>query len=84
MRYRVEYLTETTEEASVCHVTDAEGDLDSVEFMARVRGADAAVQYGASGFQIRDVANKDRIVALQTFDSPLERFWPVAGDKVIH
>lgn len=84
MRYRVEYLTETTEETSVCHVTDAEGNLDSVEFWARVRGADAAVQHGASGFQIRDVGNSNQIVALQTFDDPLERFWPVAGDKVIH
>ena len=84
MRYRVEYLTETTEEASVCHVTDAEGDLDSVEFMARVRGADAAVQYGANGFQIRDVANKDEIVVLQTFDNPLERFWPLSCKKVVH
>lgn len=84
MRYRVEYLTETTEESSVCHVTDAEGDLDSVEFMARVRGADAAAQFGASGFQIRDVANRNQIVALQTFDDPLERFWPAAGEKVIH
>jgi hypothetical protein len=84
MRYRVEYLTETTEEGSVCHVTDAEGDLDSVEFMARLRGADAAALFGASGFQIRDVDNRDRIVALQTFDNPLERFWPLGGEKVVH
>lgn len=84
MRYRVEYLTETTEEHSVCHVTDAEGDLSSVEFLARVRGADAAAQFGANGFQIRDVENHNQIVALQTFDDPLERFWPVSGDKVVH
>ena len=84
MRYRVEYLTATTEDASVCHVTDAEGDLDSIEFMARVRGADAAVQYGASGFQIRDVDNRNQIVALQTFDNPLERFWPLTGEKIVH
>jgi hypothetical protein len=84
MRYRVEYLTETTEETSVCHATDAEGDLGSVEFMARIHGADAATQFGASGFQIRDVDNRNAIVALQTFDSPLERFWPLAANKVVH
>ena len=84
MRYRVEYLIETSEQHSVCYVTDAEGDLDSVEFLARVSAADAAAQYGARGFQIRDVANNDRIVALQPFDNPLERLWPASGDKVIH
>ena len=84
MRYRVEYLTETTEELSVCHVTDAEGDLDSVAFMARLRSAAAAAEFGASGFQIRDIGNHDQIVALQTFANPLERFWPDTGDKVIH
>jgi hypothetical protein len=80
VRYRVEYLTEVTEGTSVCHAVDAEGDLDSVEFMARVRGA----QYGASGFQIRDVQNRNAIVALQTFEAPLERFWPLSGKKIIH
>ena len=43
-----------------------------------------AVPFGANGFQIGDVDNKDRIVALQTFDKPLERFWALSGEQIVH
>lgn len=82
MRYRVEFLVETTEEESVCHSLDAEGHLDGVELLAFARSGEVKIKYGAAGFQIRDLNDNDRIVALETFDDPLGRFFP--GDHVIH
>lgn len=84
MRYRVEYLTETTEEESVCHVVHSARALDVVEAMARVDVETLTLRYGATGFQIRDLANDGTIVALETFDRPLWRFWPDADRKVVH
>lgn len=82
MRYRVEFLIETTEEDSVCHTLDAEGHLDGVELLAFARSVEMKTKHGAEGFQIRDLSNNDCIVALETFDNPLTRFAP--GDHVIH
>ncbi|MEZ6023854.1 MAG: hypothetical protein R3C16_10690 [Hyphomonadaceae bacterium] len=84
MRYQVEYLRETTEEYSVCHVMQADGDLDGVEAKARIAGQKMALRFGADGFQIRDLSANGRIVVLETFDDPLSRFWPDTGHKVIH
>lgn len=84
MRYRVEYLRETTEEHSVCHCTVHSGNLDAVEATARIRGASLMLRFGADGFQIRDLGDNDRIVVLESFANPLWRFWPNPGDKVVH
>ena len=82
MRYRVEFLVETTEEDSVCHSIVADGHLDGVELLAFARSGEVKLKYGAEGFQIRDLNDNDRIVALETFANPLCRFTP--GDHVVH
>lgn len=82
MRYRVEYLTETTEEDTVCVSIDAHCDLATAAWFARARGADARKRYKAEGFQIRDLDDAGRIVALETFDDPLSRLR--TGDEVVH
>lgn len=83
MRYRVEYLVETTEEETVCLSRDAEGDLEAVEWQARLGGVEAR-RHGAGGFQIRDLKDQGRIVALETFDDPLAAFTPHPHRHVIH
>jgi hypothetical protein len=82
VRYRVEYLTETTEEETVCVSIDADCDLATAEWFARARGVDARKRHNADGFQIRDLDDAGRIVALETFEEPLSRFR--TGDEVIH
>ena len=82
MRYRVEYLTETTEEETVCVSIDANCDLATAEWFARARGADARKRHRAEGFQIRDLDDAGRIVALETFNDPLSRLR--TGDEIIH
>jgi hypothetical protein len=82
VRYRVEYLTETTEEETVCVSIDAECDLATAAWFARARGVDARKRYNAEGFQIRDLTDDGRIVALETFSDPLSRLR--AGDEIIH
>jgi hypothetical protein len=82
VRYRVEYLTETTEEETVCVSIDANCDLATAEWFARARGADARKRHRAEGFQIRDLDDAGRIVALETFNDPLSRLR--TGDEIIH
>jgi len=82
MRYRVEYLMETAEEDTVCVSIDAECDLVTAAWFARARGADARKRYNAEGFQIRDLDDAGRIVALEIFNEPLGRLR--AGDEVVH
>jgi hypothetical protein len=84
MRYRVEYLVETTDETSVCDSVDMSGELEVVELKAIVGGATARRAHRASGFQIRDLHNGGVVVALETFDDPLSRSWPHAGHEVVH
>jgi hypothetical protein len=74
LRYRVEFLTETTQEESVCSTLAAGHDLTTAEWCARVRGAEARLRFNAGGFQIRDLEDKGRIVALESFDDPIRRF----------
>jgi hypothetical protein len=82
MRYLIEYLT--TQAHAVCHAMPTDGDLARVEAEARVAGPGAAMQYGANGFQIRDLSEGGRIVVLSTFEDPLWRFCPDASQKVVH
>ncbi len=84
MRYRIEYLRESTEEESVCLRKDVRGDLDMASWQARMGGADARLRHCADGFQIRDLTDAGRIVALETFDNPLSYFAPHARDQVVH
>ncbi len=82
MRYRVEYLTETTDVGTVCIAIEAACDRVAAEWLARARGADARRRYNAEGFQIRDLSDAGRIVTLEWFDAPLGRLR--TGDEVIH
>lgn len=84
MRYRIEYLVETTDEYSVCQSGEIDGDLDGVELQARLSSATMRQAYRAGGFQIRDLADDGRIVALESFDDPLAAYWPDAGDQIVH
>lgn len=84
MRYRIEYLVETTDEHSVCQSGDIEGDLYRAELQARLNGERMRKALQVGGFQIRDLNDGGRIVALETFDDPLAAFWPDAGNHIIH
>ncbi len=84
MRYRIEFLTETTDEHSVCQSGDIEGDLLRAEMQARMQGQRMREALQADGFQIRDLNDGGRIVALESFDDPLTAFWPDSGNHVIH
>jgi hypothetical protein len=72
MRYRIEYLEESTDEDSVCHsLLAARGDLDCAR-LEGWRGLGAATRhFHANGFQVREVGGERVIVAIETFDLPL-------------
>lgn len=71
--FRIEYLTETTEEESVCHVITARTvTLGAAGRVAFEGFAVARERFGAGGFQIRDMSTEEgAIVALETIDAPL-------------
>jgi hypothetical protein len=67
MSFRIEYLTETTEEESVCHAFMSKAStLEGAETDA-VENADAAKARGAHGFQIRHLNAVDEVVAIADF-----------------
>lgn len=70
-RFRIEYLTETTEEDSVCQVVTPNGaTIDAAAEVAFKGFASARAAFGAGGFQIRDMSTEDaKIVALETIDA---------------
>ncbi len=71
MRYRIEFLREATEEQSVCHVQSLRAtDLNLVQFQAHAWSAEVQRNFGAGGFQIRDLDDNGRIVALEAFEGP--------------
>jgi hypothetical protein len=71
MRYRIEFLKEATLESSVCHKRSVSAaDLERVCLQAQVWSGEARTQYGAGGFQIRDLTAKGEIVAIEAFDGP--------------
>ena len=84
MRYRVEFLNETMEETSVCHAAETNDELEVVQMRAFLAASRMRRDFGAEGFQIRDLKSKGEIVVLETFDQPLGRFWPDARNRVIH
>ena len=74
MRFRIEYLTETTERNSVCHARSlSENNLTLVALQAHAWSNKPRTRYGAEGFQVRDLADNGRIVAIETFEGPIER-----------
>jgi hypothetical protein len=74
MRFRIEYLTETTEQNSVCHARAVKArNLTMVAFQAHAWSSKPREKFGAGGFQIRDLTDAGRIVAIETFEGPVER-----------
>lgn len=84
MRYRVEFLMETTEEISVCHTTDTNDELEVAEMRAFLAASRMRRDFGAEGFQIRDLKTEGTIVVLETFDDPLGRYSPDGDRRVLH
>jgi hypothetical protein len=67
MSYRIEYLTETTEEDSVCLAfISTSATLEGAEAEA-FQGAPAAKERGAKGFQVRHLNAVDVVVAIAEF-----------------
>lgn len=74
MRFRIEYLMETTEQNSVCHTRSlGTPNLSLAAMQAHAWSSTARTQFGAGGFQIRDLSDSGRIVALETFEGPIAR-----------
>jgi hypothetical protein len=74
MRFRIEYLTETTDQGAVCFARAVRArDLALVAFQAHAWSFEPREQHGAGGFQIRDLADDGRIVAIECFAGPVER-----------
>ena len=68
MSYRIEYLTETTEENTVCHSVLSHGtDLESAEREAFAHAEVARQKFGATGFQIRHLNAVDEVVTIAEF-----------------
>ncbi len=68
MRYRIEYLRESTDEASVCTWRYASGEsFDQAIEQARSGRSDAQQCFGAQGFHIRDVGTSE-IAFVEAFD----------------
>ncbi|ANP47421.1 hypothetical protein [Candidatus Viadribacter manganicus] len=71
MRYRIEFLRQTTEGGSVCSVrAPLDVELATARFQAHVWSASVREEFGATGFQIRDLRNAGCIVTLEDFDGP--------------
>lgn len=67
MSYRIEYLTETTDEDSICHAFLSKGStLDDAEAEAYSLANEARAK-GATGFQIRHLNAVDVVVAIADF-----------------
>lgn len=71
MRYRIEFLREAAEEESVCYVRALRApDPGLAQLQAQAWSGSAQRNFGAGGFQIRDLDNAGRIVALEAFAGP--------------
>lgn len=71
MRYRIEFLKETTEENAVCQIRDPlDVELSTARLQAILWGASAREDLGATGFQIRDLRHEGCIVTLEDFNEP--------------
>lgn len=70
-RFRIEYLRETTDEHSVCHVIAARAATLSEAGQTAFAGFTKARQlFEATGFQIRDLGTEaGPVVALETIDT---------------
>lgn len=68
MRYQIEFLREPADQDSVCLArAPRTAHLRLAEIQAQAWSGGACRDYGASGFQIRDLHANGRIVALEAF-----------------
>lgn len=69
MRYRIEYVTDATNENSVCYVRMifAESVLEAVK-MAWADAFDIRTSFGANGFQIRTADHDAAVLATERFE----------------
>jgi hypothetical protein len=73
MRFRIEYLRETAEQDSVCHSRSlADHNLLLVSLQAHAWSGRPRTKFGAGGFQVRDLDNGGRVIAMETFDGPVQ------------
>jgi hypothetical protein len=71
MRYRIEFLKEGAEEESVCRVCPPlDVELATARLQAHVWSGAVRQDFGATGFQIRDLRNQGCVVTLEDFDGP--------------
>ena len=71
MRYRIEFLRETTDENAVCQVRPPlDVELATARLQALVWGASVREDLGATGFQIRELRHEGCIVTLEDFCDP--------------
>lgn len=71
MRYRIEYLRETTEEEAVCQVRPPlDVELATARLQAHVWSAKVREECGATGFRIRDLRNQGCVVTIEDFNGP--------------
>ncbi len=71
MRFKIEFLRETTEAHSVCHARSVRArELEVAQFQAQAWAQDAKRKFGADGFQIRWMEDSGRIVFVESFDGP--------------
>ncbi len=71
MRYRIEFLRETTDENAVCQIRDPiDVELATARLQAIIWGAIVREDLGATGFQIRDLRHEGCIVTLEDFSEP--------------
>lgn len=67
MSYRVEYLTETTKEESVCYAFMSDSaTLEAAEQDALAHSREAKAK-GARGFQIRHLNAVDKVITVADF-----------------
>ena len=72
MRFRIEYLKESTEEHSVCHVQDLTAEtVTQAEETAWNSALLAWSVWRATGFQIRDMEREGEIVMVEPFNLPI-------------
>lgn len=71
MRFKIEFLLEATEAHSVCHARSVRAkELEIAQLQALAWSKDAKNKFGASGFQIRWMEDRGRIVLVESFNEP--------------
>jgi hypothetical protein len=67
MRWKIEFLDDSTNEFSECMTTICDGSLEHAKILARAETARARAKCRADGYQIRDMEESGRIVFLEHF-----------------